>query len=376
MQVGFLQSYLHAFRRIEGWFQYDAALLFMVYNQLSRTHGAPGNVLEIGVHHGLSTIAIAALRGSGKYLTAIDLFDDQQDRNVSVSGKGNRGLFEENMREFYPDADFIRVIARPSGELTPEDLGRGFTFSHIDGGHSPEEVYHDLKLCYDVSEEGAIVALDDYFNPLYPGVCEGAVEFSLRHPRWLRPLVSGYNKVLFQKGGDQAPDVNDAFLKAFPDLKHKTALMWKSPVILVEAPLRWHLDLHASTPERFVRFGSRGDRAHLTPLVERVTAVPGQQLRVEVKVENVSSEPFPTGEGIFGLSYHLLDNSGAVLAHDNERTWFSKALLPGDDQLIPMTVIAPSQPGRYQLEIDLIWEGVMWFKDVGNPTCVMGLEVA
>ena len=261
-------------------------------------------------------------------------------------------------------------------ELTREDLGPGYTFSHIDGGHSPEEVYHDLKLCYDVSEEGALIALDDYFNPLYPGVCEGAVEFSLRHPRWLRPLVSGYNKVLFQKMGDNVRDVNDAFLKAFPDLKHKTARMWKSPVILVEAPLRWHLDLHASTPERFVPFGSRGDRAHLTPLVERVTAVPGQQLRVEVKVENVSSEAFPTGEGIFGLSYHLLDSSGAVLAHDNERTWFSKALLPGDDQLIPMTVIAPSQPGRYQLEIDLIWEGVMWFKDVGNPTCVMGLEVA
>jgi hypothetical protein len=375
MRVSFLQSYFNAFRRIEGWFQYDAALLFMVYNQLSCTQGAPGNVLEIGVHHGLSTIVIAALRGAGKHLTAIDLFDDQQDRNVSVSGKGNRGLFEENMCEFYPDADFIHVIARPSGELTPADLGPGFTFSHIDGGHSPEEVYHDLKLCYDVSEEGALIALDDYFNPAYPGVCEGAVEFSLRHPGWLRPLVSGYNKVLFQKEGDRAPDVNDAFLKAFPGLKYKTARMWKSPLILVEAPLRWHLDLHASTPERFVQFGSRGDRARLTPAVDCVTAVPGRQLRVGVKVENVSSEAFPTGEGIFGLSYHLLDHSGTVLAHDNARTWFSKALRPGDDELLQMTVTAPSEPGQYQLEIDLIWEGVMWFKDVGNSTAIVPISV-
>ena len=190
MQPSFLQRYLPAFHRIEGWFEFDAALLFMQYNQLAFKPGELGNVLEIGVHHGLSTIAIAALRGPGKQLTAIDLFDDQR-KNISGSGRGDRRCFENNMREFYPDSDFIRVIARPSGELTPSDLGSGFTFIHIDGGHSPEEVYHDLKLCYDVSAEGGLIALDDYFNPEHPGVCEGAVEFSLRHPGWLRPADCG-----------------------------------------------------------------------------------------------------------------------------------------------------------------------------------------
>jgi hypothetical protein len=40
-----------------------------------------------------------------------------------------------------------------------------------------------------------------------------------------------------------------------------------------------------------------------------------------------------------------------------------------------MDVTAPAQPGQYQLEIDLVWEGVMWFKDIGNPTATIPLSV-
>lgn len=368
MTPSFLQRYLQAFHRIEGWFSYDAALLFMKYNQLAFKGGERGNVLEIGVHHGLSAIAIAALRGSGKQFTAIDLFEDQQNRNVSGSGGGDRGRFEKNMREFYPDSAFLRVIARPSNELTPADLGSGFTFMHIDGGHSPEEVYHDLKLCHDVSAEGGLIALDDYFNPEYPGVCEGAVEFSLRHPNALRPLVAGYNKVLFQKPRDKSPDLNASFRQAFPNLRQKSVRMWKSPVILLGAPLREHIDLYASTPENFVRLGSSGVRARLSPAVKSICARPGQDIDIEVRIENVSSEAFPAGEGVFGLSYHLLD-------HDNPRAWLPTSLDPGGHCMIRMPVTAPADPGQYQLEVDLVWEGVMWFKDVGNPTAIVSLLV-
>jgi predicted O-methyltransferase YrrM len=368
MQPSFLQRYLQAFHRIEGWFEFDAALLFMKYNQLAFQPEELGNVLEIGVHHGLSTIAIAALRGAGRQLTAIDLFEKQQKKNVSASGSGDRGHFDKNLREFYPDSTFVRVIARPSGELKPADLGSGFTFIHIDGGHSPEEVYHDLKLCYDVSTEGGLIALDDYFNPEHPGVCEGAVEFALRHPDALRPLVAGYNKVLFQKARGQSTDLNAAFLKAFPDLEYKTVRMWKSPVILLGASLREHLDLYASTPEHLVRFGSRGTRARFKPRVKSICARPGQQVDLEVKIENVSSESFPAGEGVFGLSYHLVD-------HDNPRAWLLTPLAPKDHCAARLAVTAPPVPGEYQLEIDLVWEGVMWFKDIGNPTVVVDLVV-
>ena len=98
------------------------------------------------------------------------------------------------MRELDPDSSFVRVIARPSNELTRSDLGSGFTFSHIDGGHSPEEVYHDLKLCYDVSIDGGLIALDDYFNPDIPVCVKARLSFPYVIQAALRPLIAGYNK--------------------------------------------------------------------------------------------------------------------------------------------------------------------------------------
>ena len=54
-------------------------------------------MLEIGVHHGLSALALAAIRRDGAQLVAIDLFDELQARNVSGSGSGSRARFVRNM---------------------------------------------------------------------------------------------------------------------------------------------------------------------------------------------------------------------------------------------------------------------------------------
>src|SRR5712692_374155 len=139
MQRSFLQSYLEAFHRIEGWFSYDAALMFMAYNQLISAAGISGDVLEIGVHHGLSAIAIATLRGAGHRLYAVDLFEKLQAENVSGSGEGNRTIFEQNMKSFLGTLDFIVPITGASGRLNAADFPQSFSFAHVDGGHSPQE---------------------------------------------------------------------------------------------------------------------------------------------------------------------------------------------------------------------------------------------
>jgi predicted O-methyltransferase YrrM len=171
--VSFLQRYFSAFRGIEGWFQTDAALTFMAYNQILARHGVAGHTLEIGVHHGLSAICIASLRGRERLFYAIDLFDELQSQNISHSGAGERAVFERNIERLFPDTSFLRTIARASADVVPSDLGSGFSFCHVDGGHSREETQRDLALCAAVLLPGGIVALDDYFNPEYPGVSEG-----------------------------------------------------------------------------------------------------------------------------------------------------------------------------------------------------------
>jgi hypothetical protein len=78
---------------------------------------------------------------------------------------------------------------------------------------------------------------------------------------------------------------------------------------------------------------------------------------------------------LVGLSYHLLTQDGAPIRWDNRRTYLQRALRPGEAHVTEMVVDAPQQPGRYQLELDVVWEGVAWLKDQGLATVHLDLVV-
>jgi Methyltransferase domain len=375
VEPSFLQRYLEAFHRIEGWFSYDAALMFMAYNQLLASRGIAANVLEIGVHHGLSTIAMATLRAPGAKLYVVDLFEKLQSENSSRSGGGNRVVFERNMREFFGNTDFIVPITSASASLGRSNFPGDFSFCHVDGGHSRAETFHDLDLAVSLLVSGGLVALDDYFNPEFPGVCEGAVEFLMRRAGVLAPVGLAYNKVLFQKL--PAPfDLNAAFWKAFPAIPHKMVDMWSSPSVLFTTVLRSYFDLYASTPCSLKAMGAEGPRALLLPARQHVRAEASASITVPVEVANVSREVFPAGDRIFGLSYHLMAADGQLLQHDNDRSYLLSELAPGEKATVPLRIQTPADRGAYKLEIDLVWEQVMWLKDIGNPTPIVYLEVS
>jgi hypothetical protein len=217
------------------------------------------------------------------------------------------------------------------------------------------------------------MALDDYFNPEHPGVCEGAVQFMLEHAACCRPIAIAYNKVILQKL--PAPfDLNEELRILLPALQYKTVQMWDAPAMLTASVLRSLFDLHASRPERFVRLGDIR-RASLEIAMTRFTAGTGEEFVIPVTVTNVSDEVLPAGRHVFGLSWHLLSVSGEIIRHDNDRTWLTKPLKPGHSCKVPLSVKAPLQHGEFKLEIDLVWEQVMWFKDVGNPTKVVTLTI-
>ena len=380
MQKSFLQSYLDAFHRIDGWFAYDAALLFMAYNQLIAAEGISGDTLEIGVYYGLSAITVATLRGPQRRMYAIDLFEELGPNEAYGSGKSYREKFEEHMRSFFGSLDFLTPITAASGRLKSSDFSPTFSFCHVDGGHSPEETHADLKFATDILLPGGLLALDDYFNPQHPGVSEGALSFRREHDGVLRPVAIGYNKVLFQKlpaGPNPAPqDLNERFSQAFPAVQRVPAAdMWDAPVFLFGAPMRSYFDLYASTPERLAPLGASSVRAAFVPVRARLRVGSGKTVTLPVSVENVSGEAFPHGEGVFGLSYHVLSSGGETIAHDNIRTYLRQSLQPGEKAQVNLRITAPVQPGSYRLEIDLVWEGVMWFKDIGNPPGMVELQV-
>ena len=102
----------------------------------------------------------------------------------------------------------------------------------------------------------------------------------------------------------------------------------------------------------------------------------GQTRTVRVEVENASSvpwdhhEPFP-----IRLGNHWLSADGKMQVKDDGRTRLPSGLLPRQKLTAELQIKAPEMPGIYLLELDVVQEGVAWFKDLGSKTCVLEVNV-
>jgi hypothetical protein len=181
-------------RRVEGWFTFEAAMLFAWIDAIQRREDVAGDLFEIGVHHGRSAAMLAAMaREGGGSLGACDLFG-RQEGNASRSGEGRRDVFERNLQAVVPGTA-LRVFECSSAELTAERIGTHHRFFHVDGGHNPDEALSDLRLAAATTSERGVIAVDDPFKPEWPGVTEAVLRFLLEDDRF-RALAVGFNKLL------------------------------------------------------------------------------------------------------------------------------------------------------------------------------------
>jgi hypothetical protein len=80
-----VSTYLNATQHVEGWlFPIDAHLFAMV-DAMQKRMNICGNLFEIGVHHGKTTILLAHLASSHELVGVCDVFD-RQELNVDGSG--------------------------------------------------------------------------------------------------------------------------------------------------------------------------------------------------------------------------------------------------------------------------------------------------
>ena len=111
------------------------------------------------------------------------------------------------------------------------------------------------------------------------------------------------------------------------------------------------------------------------PLVARQ----GRPLTVQATVQNDSNRSFPAqasyGRRLVRLGAQLCAADGSVVNRDYERAWLPESLGPGARARVPMTITAPSEPGRYALKFDLVSEGIDWFEACGSPTTTRRLLV-
>ena len=190
-------AYLDDTRHVEGWFFPIDAYLFAVIDDIQKREGIEGNLFEIGVHHGKTAIFLARMLRPSELLGVCDVFE-QQDENRDRSGEGSRELFLANLRAHAPSVT-PRVFAKRSDQLTRDETTPDCRFFHIDGGHRPEDVVADLETALRAIHDAGVIAVDDLFNPNWPGVSEGFYRFIATHPDALTPIAIGGNKVLFTR---------------------------------------------------------------------------------------------------------------------------------------------------------------------------------
>jgi SAM-dependent methyltransferase len=94
----------------------------------------------------------------------------------------------------------------------------------------------------------------------------------------------------------------------------------------------------------------------------------GAPVTVVVSIKNASDVVWPQGGMPVHLGNHWLNNEGKMLVWDDERIDLPETLNPKGEVKLSLTTRAPSDPGEYVLELDLVQEGVAWFKEKGSKT--------
>jgi SAM-dependent methyltransferase len=124
------------------------------------------------------------------------------------------------------------------------------------------------------------------------------------------------------------------------------------------------------------------DGAHVARLVIQnppATLEGSERMTIRAIVGNDSRvawpEDIPAGRHIC-LANHWLHEDGAIAIPDDGRARLPRTIGPGDRAEVPLTVQAPSAPGRYILEIDLVQEQVCWFAEKGSQTARASVQVS
>lgn len=111
----------------------------------------------------------------------------------------------------------------------------------------------------------------------------------------------------------------------------------------------------------------------------------GQKETVVVRVKN-NSDVFWWARGsefndsnsnkfYIALGDLWLQEDGKLLTEMDGRIGLPKDLRPGEEVEVPLSISAPTTPGNYILEVDLVQEQVSWFHDKGSPTARTNVTV-
>jgi SAM-dependent methyltransferase len=137
------------------------------------------------------------------------------------------------------------------------------------------------------------------------------------------------------------------------------------------------------TPEYVARISAQvplaaaACRAQIRFVSGPTTLKGGERTVLEFEVTNISKENWlQRQKHSVNLGNHWLSSDGRVVVVNDGRAPLPESLSPGQTAMILLPIRAPEKPGRYCLEVDLVQEGVRWFKDAGSSSLLLSVRVA
>lgn len=189
MYIDFIETKLDS---VEGWLVKDAAYFsyFLIKEQEKFTDGS---ILEIGVYAGkYLSLLYEASQGTNDEVLGVDIFSGVSEQVVS-----------DNIKTICGDNDRLKLLKKDSTLLSRDEilnaLGRQPRFISVDGLHTPNGVYSDLKLSESIIADFGVIAVDDLLNPLAIGVSNGFYKYFIEEKSELTPLVYTANKIFLCK---------------------------------------------------------------------------------------------------------------------------------------------------------------------------------
>ena len=171
-------------RDIEGWLDENTAMFTAELLNIQCANSITGSILEFGVHRGRYLALIYGSCDENEEAVGVDAFFQKLDVPLEPVWRDHAmGVITANVASVWTDPGKLRLLAGRTVEIPLEQLrersSAGYRFISVDAGHDADSVSYDMALASRLLSKGGIIAVDDLFNPLVPGVAEGFFRWAM-----------------------------------------------------------------------------------------------------------------------------------------------------------------------------------------------------
>lgn len=136
----------------------------------------------------------------------------------------------------------------------------------------------------------------------------------------------------------------------------------------------------ASNPETSLRLTSESDQSWYNgsiSVADHITARPGASLTVPVSISNLGVKNWGVDPvHPYALGYHLYASDRSLVTYDGARTPLASGIAPGAVVQVDAILVAPDKPATYDVQWDLVQNGVTWFSWKGSRVTSSTLVVS